>query len=79
MDSKTTDKPTMVRLIAVVKGEKKIDRKFEIAHATRILRRPNNGGWELPEDSEYTFSKVDGINRKAQGQPKGQPKASTAK
>lgn len=28
---------------------------FEITHAERILRIQNNGGWTLPENSQYTF------------------------
>lgn len=26
---------------------------FEINHAERILKMPNNGGWKLPNDSKY--------------------------
>lgn len=36
---------------------------FEITHAERLLRMPNNGGWHLPEDSEYKFSHDNGIIR----------------
>lgn len=35
--------------------------EYEINHAERILRMPNNGGWQLPEDSEYKFDFNDGI------------------
>lgn len=35
--------------------------KFEITHAERILRMPNNGGWHLPKNSKYTFSKEHGF------------------
>ena len=38
--------------------------KFEINHAERILRTPNNGGWKLPEDSEFTFDFNNGISYK---------------
>lgn len=34
---------------------------FEISHAERILRMPNNGGWRLPEDSNYQLDEH-GIN-----------------
>lgn len=34
---------------------------FEINHAERLLRMPNNGGWELPKNSEYNFSETNGI------------------
>ena len=36
---------------------------FEITHAERLLRMRNNGGWTLPEDSQYTFEN-DGIRIK---------------
>lgn len=42
-------------------GQRKV---FEIEHAERILRRPNNGGWTLPEDSEYEFDYYDGITKR---------------
>lgn len=35
--------------------------EFEINHAERLLRMPNNGGWVLPKDSPYTFSSKHGI------------------
>lgn len=38
-----------------------ITEEFEINHAERILRMPNNGGWQLPEDSEYKFDFNNGI------------------
>jgi hypothetical protein len=34
-------------------------RDFEISHAERLLNMPNNGGWQLPKDSEYELK--DGI------------------
>lgn len=37
---------------------------FEVAHAERILRTPDNGGWRLPDDSPYQFDYYDGITRK---------------
>ncbi len=39
-------------------------RVFEISHAERILRMKNNGGWKLPEDSKFEFSKENGIKYK---------------
>lgn len=36
---------------------------FEINHAERILRMPNNGGWQLPSDSPFTFNTKNGIGR----------------
>lgn len=35
--------------------------QFEINHAERLLRMPNNGGWYLPEDSAYKFDFKNGI------------------
>lgn len=39
-------------------------REFEINHAERILRMPNNGGWHLSKGSAYKFTKADGITNK---------------
>ena len=36
----------------------------EINHAERLLRMPNNGGWQLPEDSPYYFDLKNGIGYK---------------
>lgn len=38
--------------------------KYEISHAERILRMPNNGGWRLPKDSNYIFDVDNGIRVK---------------
>jgi hypothetical protein len=38
--------------------------EFEINHAERILRMPNNGGWHLPEDSNYLMDEVNGLTIK---------------
>lgn len=32
-----------------------VTREFEISHAERLLRMPNNGGWHLPENSKFEF------------------------
>ena len=37
---------------------------FEINHAERILRMPNNGGWQLPQNSPYYFDTKNGIGYK---------------
>lgn len=39
--------------------------EFEITHAERLLRMPNNGGWQLPEKTPFEFSKENGIRYKA--------------
>lgn len=43
-------KTTSVTLVA-----NGVTREFELAHAERLLRMPNNGGWHLPENSKYEF------------------------
>lgn len=51
-------KTTTVTLVA-----NGVTQQFELAHAERILRMRNNGGWALPEDSKFEF--VDnGIRRR---------------
>ena len=37
---------------------------FEINHAERLLRMPNNGGWQLPKDSDFKFTNDNGIEYK---------------
>lgn len=39
-------------------------REFEVSHAERLLRMPKNGGWRLPENSKFEFSKEDGLRYK---------------
>lgn len=38
-----------------------VKQEFEINHAERILRMPNNGGWHLPEESNYLMDKLNGL------------------
>lgn len=38
--------------------------EFEINHAERILRAPNNGGWKLPDNSPYKFDFYNGITKR---------------
>ena len=42
----------------------KTTRDFEVSHAERLLKMPNNGGWQLPENSNFEFSKDYGIRYK---------------
>ena len=49
-------------MVTLQVGETKQD--FEINHAERILRMPNNGGWELPIDSNYIMDKTNGLTVK---------------
>lgn len=39
--------------------------EFELLHAERILRTPNNGGWMLPTDSPYQYDYYDGITKRS--------------
>lgn len=39
-------------------------REFEINHAERILRAPENGGWKLPDNSPYQFDYYNGITKR---------------
>jgi len=51
-------KTTTVTLVA-----NGVTREFELTHAERLLRMPNNGGWQLPQDSKFEF--IDnGLRRK---------------
>ena len=43
-------KTTTVTLVA-----NGVTREFEISHAERLLNMPNNGGWQLPENSKFEF------------------------
>lgn len=43
-------KTTTVTLVA-----NDVARDFELSHAERLLRMPNNGGWHLPENSKFEF------------------------
>lgn len=42
-----------------------VTQKFEISHAERLLRMPNNAGWKLREGSNYIFTEEDGIIRRS--------------
>lgn len=57
MDGKGIDR------IGLIAGGK--EQLFEVTHAERILRMPNNGGWNIPDDSPYKFDKKNGITFRA--------------
>ena len=40
-----------------------VTQEFEISHAERLLRMPNNGGWSLPKESKFEFSE-NGLQRR---------------
>ena len=50
-----------VQKVELFNGTLNITEEYEINHAERILRMPNNGGWQLPENSQYKFDFNDGI------------------
>ena len=50
--------------VVLVVPEHNMTQVFGVDHAERLLRMPNNGGWQLPEDSEFEFDMSDGIKRK---------------
>ena len=53
-------KTTMVTLVCDALGS----REFDIEHANRLLGMKPNGGWHLPEDSDFQFSTENGIERR---------------
>ena len=42
-------------------------RSFPVEQADELLRIRNNGGWKLPEDSEWTWTPEKGFEKKAAG------------
>lgn len=53
MRSKTT-------LVTLECAALNVTQDFEISHAERLLMMRNNGGWKLPKESNFEFTK-DGI------------------
>ena len=53
-------KQTFVMLECDALGE----RDFEFEQANRLLAMKPNGGWRLPDDSEYQFSVENGLERR---------------
>lgn len=50
--------------VALVRKDNGTTHEFEISHAERILRMPHNGGWELPENSQFNFDFENGFTNK---------------
>lgn len=50
--------------VALINDTLNVTEQFEITHAERLLRMPNNGGWRLPENSDFKFDKDNGIGYK---------------
>lgn len=53
-------KQTFVKLVCDALGE----RDFDFEQANRLLGMTPNGGWHLPDDSEYQFSVENGLERR---------------
>lgn len=49
------------RIKKVVLEAGEVRREFEITHAERLLRMPNNGGWHFPRDSDFEITEQNGI------------------
>lgn len=64
---------TKITTIKLVVKNANIEQEFSVDHAERLLNMgiKNNGGWQLPDNSEYCFSKENGIRLK---QNKREPK-----
>lgn len=59
--AKIERKPGSRVILETAKGKRQ---EFDINHAERILRMPDNGGWRLPKDSPYQFEYYDGITKR---------------
>ena len=46
-------------------------RSFPVEQSDELLRIRNNGGWHLPEDSEWTWTPEKGFEKKAPKAAKG--------
>lgn len=53
--------------IILVVPKYNIERAFSIQHAERLLDMGQdlNGGWELPEDSKYSYDEENGLRLKS--------------
>ena len=59
------NKVTKVVLECEKLGMKK---EFDVDHAERLLLMNNNGGWKLPDDSNFEFDKENGIRYRRDNQ-----------
>lgn len=55
------------QMVELVVPKYNIRKEFGVQHAERILDmgRYLNGGWELPEDSKYTYDEENGLRIKS--------------
>jgi hypothetical protein len=63
----------MERISKVILEANGVKESFEISHAERILRMPDNGGWQLPENSPFKLTE-DGITVRANSRDSKKPK-----
>lgn len=56
---------TRIRSVILEVPQLNMKRAFSISHAERLLSIRDNGGWQLPEDSPFEFSKEYGIRVRA--------------
>ena len=49
------------RIKKVVLEAGEVRREFEITHAEKLLRMPNNGGWHFPQDSDFEITEQNGV------------------
>lgn len=54
-----------VSKITLVVPKHNMKQAFVFVQAEALLRLQHNGGWQLPEDSKYIFTKEHGIRRKS--------------
>lgn len=52
------------KTIVVLADGKGNKQEFEQGHAERILKLKNNGGWELPDNSNFIFDQKNGLRAK---------------
>lgn len=53
--------------VTLVVSKYNIEQSFSVQHAERLLDMGAelNGGWELPEDSKYTYDEENGLRIKS--------------
>ena len=49
------------RIKKVVLEAGEVRREFEITHAEKLLRMPNNGGWHFPQGSDFEITEQNGV------------------
>lgn len=70
-----TKQKVRLRTVRLVVGEDKpggpaMEQTLQWYHAERLLRMPNNGGWQLPKNSDLELSENGLRTRKSKRAPK---------